>query len=497
MSKAVAQSIVKNTSILLVQQVITWTSSFALAIFLPRYLGPVEYGRLFLAGAFIAIFRVFVEYGGNYLVARNIARSPESAGQTVVDATGFRLVVGLIAFIAACVIAITANYPHDVQVLIMIVGLSLLWKGLMTVLAASYQGLEIMQYSSVGAITEAMFMSFVSVGALLLGAKSREIALISVVAGLLNVVMLALASKRIATVFPKINWSGMLSQIKEGLPYFFLAVFGSIYYRIDAVMLSKMSSEAVVGWYGGAHRLFDVLNFFPYIFSTAVFPVLSRLYGKESQTHRLTTQRSLEFMIIIGIPVTIGAVTFAQDVIGLLYGLPAYEPSILVFRVFSFGIIFLFSDMMIGTTLLASNKQGQQSLLALAAIPLNIGMNYAMIPYFQERLGNGGVGAAIATILTELFIMIAGMSILAKGTLVGFRYRVVLKAMVAGVSMALFLLGMTALGVPWFALIITSPLVYGAVLLALNTFEQSEKDLLLSMLKWRHLRTVLTGKDRN
>jgi O-antigen/teichoic acid export membrane protein len=475
------------------QQVITWTSTFVLALFLARYLGPLEYGRLFLASSVIAIFRVFVEYGGNYLVAKKVARNPELAGQIVVDATSYRIAFGLLAFAGSLVVACEAGYPPEVGLLITILGLALLWKGAMTALVASYQGLETMQYTSLGSITEAVFVSVTCVTALLMGAKANVIAIFSVTAGFLNFCMLVLFSKKIAASFPRVNWNETYEQIKEGVPYFLLAIFGTIYYRIDSLMLSKMAPEHVVGWYGGAYRLFDVLNFFPYIFTTAIFPVLSRLWGKEEHAHQQITQRSLEFMVIIGIPVCIGAIAFARNAVELLYGVPAYEPSIIVFQVLSSGIVFLFVDMVIGTTLMASNKQTQQSVLALVAIGVNVGMNIFLIPFFQLRFNNGGIGAGLATICTELFIMIAGLALLPKGIFSGFRFSVMFKSAGAGIVMTIFIRFFSHMDLPWFLVAGLCPFVYVPVLLVMKTFDPSEQHLFISMFSVKNLRALVTG----
>jgi O-antigen/teichoic acid export membrane protein len=497
MSKPIARSIVKNTSIMMGQYAITSLSTFFLVLFLPRYLGPIEYGRLFLATSIIGIFRVLVEYGGNYLVAKKVSRNPELTGQIIVDALSFRTVLGVFAFAGAYALSFLAKYPPEERLLILIVGLGLLWKGAMTVLVASYQGRETMQYTSIGAVSEAVFMCIVGIGALLMGAKAKEIAIISISSSFINFCTLALFSKRLTSFFPKINWDEMTSQIKEGVPYLLLAIFGTIYYRIDSVMLSKMAPESVVGWYGGAYRLFDVLNFFPVIFTTAAFPVLSRLWGREEQAHKRTTQRSLEFMILIGILVTIGAMTFSDKAVQLFYGLPAYTPSIIVLKVLATGIIFLFVDMILGSTLIASNKQRQQSILALIAIPLNVGLNLLLIPYFQLSAENGGIGAGIATVITEFFIMIAGLWLMPKGILKGFRFHVVLKGIIAGVILAILLWVFTMLSIPWLILAILCPFLYGAILIFIRTFEPSEKEFFLSLLKFRNLRSIITGKSNS
>ncbi len=80
-----------------------------------------------------------------------------------------------------CIFAFLAGYPPAERLIIMIIGLSMLWKGPMTVLAASYQGHEAMQYTSIGAISETVFMSAVAVSALLMGAKAKEMAIISII----------------------------------------------------------------------------------------------------------------------------------------------------------------------------------------------------------------------------------------------------------------------------------------------------------------------------
>jgi len=494
MNNGIARSVVKNTSIMMGQLMITWASTLILVVFLARYLGPVEYGRLFLANSIVAIFRIFVEYGGNYLIAKKIARNPETAGQTIIDGISYRLVFGMLALIGTIAAAILGNYPSEVRMLITIVGVSLLWKGAMTVLVAGYQGRETMQYTSIGSITEAVVMSAASVIALLMGEKAVTIAVISVIAGFLNFCMLFAFSKKISAVFPRMKWSDASSQIKEGVPYFLMAIFATIYYRIDSLMLSKMAPEQVVGWYGASYRLFDVLNFFPYIFTTAIFPVLSRLWEQETDSHKRMTQRSIEFMVLLGIPVTVGGIAFAADIVQLVYGVPAYEQSIVVFRVLTLGIVFLFADMVIGTTLMASNKQRQQSLLALCAIAINVGLNLVLIPLFQRRFENGGIGAGIATVLTELFIMITGVILLPKGIFSGFRASVPYKSAAAGVVMALFIAVCAPLHIPPVILAVLSSLVYVSALLGMKTFDEAERKLFADMMTMKNLRTVITGK---
>ena len=97
MYKDVVKGVARSTSIVMLQYVVTWGASFAAMMFIPRYLGPVEYGRLYLGLSIVSLFRVFVEYGGNYLVAKEVSRNPENTAQIVVDAVAFRLILAMLA----------------------------------------------------------------------------------------------------------------------------------------------------------------------------------------------------------------------------------------------------------------------------------------------------------------------------------------------------------------------------------------------------------------
>ena len=79
----IATSIAKNTRILMVSQIITWISSFILMLFLPRTLGSVDYGQLYLAISVAAIFQLLIEFGGPYLIAKEVARSRENTPSLV------------------------------------------------------------------------------------------------------------------------------------------------------------------------------------------------------------------------------------------------------------------------------------------------------------------------------------------------------------------------------------------------------------------------------
>lgn len=484
----IAKGVARNTSIMFVQQLVTWGSTFLLMLIMPRYLGPVEFGWLFLAISLTQIFRVIVDYGGNYLVAKNVARSPENAGQILVDAVVFRTALSIVSIGLIVPFTFVAGYAATPRLIIFIFSIGLLWQGAITGLYAAYQGRELMQYTSVGAMVERGFNSIAVITAILLGANVVVIAAIFEIGGLLQFFALARFRKRIASALPKINWADTAAQIRDGLPYFLFTVFSMIYYRIDSVMLSKMAPEEVVGWYGGACRFFETMQFFPFIFSAAIYPVLSRLWTDESHTHTRAIQKSLQFMLLAGVPITIGLVAFSRDIIQLFYGLSQYAPAIPVLQVLSAGLIVMYIDIVLGTTLLSSDRQKQQSVLALCAIPVKLGLNYVLINYSQARYGNGALGAALSTVLTEVGLMACMLNMIPKAIFTGFPYRPVGKALAAGAMMGGAILISRLVGIHWVAAALLGSAVYGLIIVTARTLEPVEVQFFRSFLSVKNLK---------
>ena len=79
------------------QHIITTASSILLLTFGPRHRGPVGYGRLYLAMSIAGMFQIFVNFGNNYLITKEVAREPLQTGQILVDAWALRSILATVS----------------------------------------------------------------------------------------------------------------------------------------------------------------------------------------------------------------------------------------------------------------------------------------------------------------------------------------------------------------------------------------------------------------
>jgi O-antigen/teichoic acid export membrane protein len=496
MSKQLVQGIAKNTGFMFVQQVITWASTFLLMIFLPRYLGPKEYGTVFLGTSIGAIFGIIVSYGGNYYVAKSVSRDPTRTAQIMIDASAFRIVLWIVAFLGSIVFCKVANYSwHERTVIFIFVG-ALGFQGPSLVMYSCFQGRERMEFTSRGMIVEKIFVSVVGILALLGGAGAVTIAFVMILGSFLNFLIMGKYSRVIAPSLPRVNWQSALSEMKAGIPYFMFMAFSSIYYRINSVILSKTVSGEVLGWFGAAMRFFETMNFFPFIITTAIYPVFSRLWKNEASTYQKASLLSLEFILMVGFPVCLLIFLFAQNIVAFFYGMKQYSASIPILQVLASGAIFLFVNMILGTVLISSDRQRQQTYLTFGAIPVSIALNLFLIPYTQRYYGNGGIGAALATVIVEMLVMITMLKMAPQGSFKGFQLLKLLKIAAATSVSGLCAYILREIGFFWIASAFVGIIIYIPVLRKIRGIGDDEWAMAKDLMKTLPYARYLSGSSK-
>ncbi len=123
---------------------------------------------------------------------------------------------------------------------------------------------------------------------------------------------------------------------------------------------------------------------------------------------------------------------------------------------------------------------------------LNTGLNLVMIPFFQSKYGNGGIGAAFATLLTEYFLLVCATLTLPKEIFAHSNLSTVIKGFAAGAVMVGVATVLQDLGIHWTIQAVTGVLAYAGVLIYLKAVEKDEIELLLSVVKPRKDERIFT-----
>jgi O-antigen/teichoic acid export membrane protein len=196
----------------------------------------------------------------------------------------------------------------------------------------------------------------------------------------------------------KIDLSTSFSFIKQGLLFTVLMAANVIYNKIDIVMLEKMIGSTEVGYYSGATRFIYPFMFISGAFMTAIFPSLAKYSQQKDKFNRI---QYIALYYLGGIGIVLSTVLFlGSDLLFNFFFELKYEQSVPTFKVLVWYLAIVFIYGSISNNLVALGKIKFLVALNLIMILVNIVLNFFLIPHY------GALGAAIATIICELLILI-------------------------------------------------------------------------------------------
>jgi O-antigen/teichoic acid export membrane protein len=227
------------------------------------------------------------------------------------------------------------------------------------------------------------------------------------------------------------GWQGfeVKNLFVRALPFFSVLFFGAIYFRVDVVILSLLTSDAVVGYYGAAYRLFQTTYIVPEAFLFALFPLFCRLSPRPDDALAVASQKGLDVLLLMGLPLATGMFVLSDEIILTLYG-ARFAASVPLLRVLSVAVALMYANGVFVQLLIATERQKRLAATAAAAAVLNVSLNFALIPFI------GALGAAAATVATESLVILLNFGFLPRELTRQLRFKTPAKAMVASAVMA-------------------------------------------------------------
>jgi O-antigen/teichoic acid export membrane protein len=270
----------------------------------------------------------------------------------------------------------------------------------------------------------------------------------------------------------------LLTQLRKSLPFAATFILTTIYFKADVPILQQFRSFQEVGWYQFAYKPFEALLFIPTTMLNVVFPLLGVYHRDSPDRFRLTLNRFYKALIALGWPITVGTVLLAPGINALFDRSDRFAPAAPALAILGAGIFLMFITNAFIGALNASDRQGLFTWAALASLVANVGLNLVLIPRF------GYLGAAWATNLTELVLLIVGWTMVARTVGAVPIHKLSWRIVLAGLVMAVplwFLKGLTGFNV--LIAILLGMMVYAGGLVIFRAFDSDEVAMLRRALR--------------
>jgi len=377
---------------------------FIFNIVLMRQWGPGSFGLWAFILSWTGLFSILIDFGFNPLITRDVARFPEKGSaylRHIVQAKA-------ILFFAALLLLIATSLMHPVARLHMgTMVLALIYLASVSLVETGQAFTHAYEQFKTGFSMSIVHKAAIAVTGLcaLYGGVSLPILLASLCA--VSLLGMLFTLRRLTLYIlpeePAHKIQPTLSLWASAWPLFLQNVFIVLYFKIDTVMLTSMRGLTETGVYNAGYRFFELSNLLPTALLAAVVASFSRQLNEPGGMKRLP--RLILLFIgsaVVGVAILIGlSIVIQQGWLG-----EGYERSPRVLRILSIALLFYYPNFLLTTTLVLINRLKAMLSISVAALILNVLLNWYVIPRW------GAYGAAGSTVVTEAFISVACLSVI-------------------------------------------------------------------------------------
>lgn len=460
------RTIAKNTTVLAVAQVASYLLGFFYTVYIARSLGVASFGIITFAAAITSIFGPLADLGLASLMIREVARDKSAARRYLAQLTLMKMLLAVATFGAIALTVFLGDYPWQTVLAVYLLAISLLVNSFNGMVYSVFNASEKMEYPALGQFLNAALMFIGVMVAVRYHVNVVGFAFLYVYASVAVLIYsLVVLRRQFASAAPSLasilkpEFAFWKDTLRQAWPFAFSAIFMTIAYSTDSVMLSFMKGDEAVGSYSAALRLISTLGVIPMIYLTSVYPVMSRMFLSSDSSLRFMVRKSFQYLLTIAVPIGVGTTVLAGRIVWEVYG-AEYSDSEPVLQVLIWSMVFNFPAYVLSTMLYSINKQMAAAKIIAVCALLNVVLNAILIPRYS------GTGAAIATVATQFGILtLSGISCARTGYGIRLSSLLALLARIAVASAAMCAVVLYLDNLILWALIPLAALLYFGVLL--------------------------------
>lgn len=365
-----------------------------------RYLGADRFGAFVTATTFFSLFQLTSEFGIGPVATRQLSRYPERKPQLLAGIVVLASLLGLaggVSAIAASFAAYHGGNRSDITGAVVILSSQMVCAGPRAAALASITAAQRAYLTSASWIATRIL----TLGAIVVvvSADLGYTALVAAYAAtaFLQTFCMAVFARHDLRLTGGASRQAVRSLFDAALPMGAVNVLSYLYFRLDLILLSFLSTPRNVALYGLAYKVIEMLMQLPAFVMATVMPELARRAAKPKAFLALL-QRALDVMVLLALPVLLSGV-FAEQLLTTIGG-PAYADADTALRLLLFGLACAYVQTVFGHALVAQGLQALAFRVALVVLVVNLALNLALIPVA------GIVGAGIALALSELLSLL-------------------------------------------------------------------------------------------
>lgn len=398
----------QNALWLLLEQAFKMLTGFTVGIWVTRYLGPEQYGLLSYANSLTGIIGTIVPLGLIGYIVRQLVRENKNQNKILGTTFVLRLTGGICGLLVILLITLFNNQSFSANGILLIVSWQLIFQSFDTI-DLFFQSRSQNIYSVLSRCIPLLLFSIIRIFIVIFDWGLISITLTYTLELLFGGFSLIYFYKKQNNTITNWKYNNELAKLylKNTLPLIFSSFTAMLYLKVDQLMLKWIVGSSEVGIYAAAARLSEMWYFIPNILMTSLFPILIRLKERDEELYQEKIQQVLNAFVTINIIIIIFITICGDMIIKTLYG-NYFDESAMILKIHIWSSMFVFIRILLNKWFIIENLLKQQFYNELIGAISNIVLNIILIPRY------GGVGSAIATLISYIIAIYISSSIYPK-----------------------------------------------------------------------------------
>ena len=381
--------------------------TFLFYIILARILGPEQYGVFAAAVALAGVLSFFIQFGLPALLAREVAADPQKGAMSTVTFLFVELLNSAVVLICLFPLTQILGFQDNGVLICYLVLFTEICRSAKLTLRSVLRGIGEFSTETISVTIERTLAY--GLASLVLFGTQKLIWVIATV-GLvrfLDLIGLTYYISRKNNIFSTLNLSSLWQAWRAAYPFAISGVLWILYYQVDILTLKWLAQSTETGFYSAAYRTIEIFSALPRVIFYVTFTRFAKYYSTQPENLPREIYRAAKLLLMAVLPVVIAAGFLADILVEILYG-ESFEPAVYALAILipSLGIK-LFGNLA-QQFLESTGREKLLPPLLLTTVIVNIVANIILIPYM------GALGAAIATLLSEVILAVVGLIIIAR-----------------------------------------------------------------------------------
>src|SRR5512133_561899 len=357
----------QNTVKLGLSLLATWGLALVVRIQLPRHLGPVAFGNYNFADSFAAAFFVFVGFGLETYVQKEVPVRPEHASDFFGGAVIVRTVLGAVLIAAMTTVLIVTHRPlHTLQLVLMFAACQYLiaFGNLLSSMLRASASVGVL--AGINVASKLVWAIGIAVG-ILWRVPLVWLAAPAGVAEVLRNVVLWRAARHAVGLRWRVDRAETYRVIRASLPYFANAIALTLVSKLDITLLEFVSPGVEVGWYSAASNLAALAMFLTPVLGWILMPLLARAKHRSREEFYSILRRALEACLVITVPVTLLIALSSQLLVRVAFGV-SFLPAARSLQILAPMLVATYACILLTTGLILLDRPWLVTVISLTSI---------------------------------------------------------------------------------------------------------------------------------